>query len=81
MNPNLQSQAEHIGASRDKLRSRLKQARSLLNKEFSALFVGGVIDYENKRMASSGGAYCLQWENDGTTNVGSVYVRRLGAKP
>jgi len=74
----LYDQAEEIGKSRTKLRKRLHEARSVLVKEFRERFSPcAYLDFEGKRLLSIDKTLVLQWENKGTTNQGSVYLREV----
>ena len=72
----LQEQAAEIGNNKTKLHKRLKDAASMLVDEVRPLFSGQPVNLEEKRMYSSCGRYYLQWENKGTSNRGSVSVKK-----
>lgn len=67
--------AETIRKSKSKLKKRFSDAYSVLTIEAKSLFDlnrDDLFDFENARIVSIGGKFCLQWVNDGQTNRGSV---------
>ena len=69
----LYDEAEKIGNDKTALEKRLHDGKSVLYSCYRAYFLRGKLDYKNKRLIGSNGFY-LQWENDGETNRGSVYL-------
>lgn len=67
--------AEKIGEDKDLLRERLTSGKGILYATYRAYFIRGKMDFTNKRLIGSSGFY-LQWENDGKSSTGSVYLER-----
>jgi len=69
----LYNEAEIIGNDKTALEKRLRDGKDVLYSCYKAYFLRGKFDFQAKRLIGSNGFY-LQWENDGETNRGSVYL-------
>ena len=83
-----EAQALEIGNSRGTLKKRLMSARSVLNRQYRAMFKNPEYDFGNKRLISDDGTLALQWAtrrspkskpnyNNQQTSKGVVFVVEL----
>lgn len=70
-------EAEKICNSKTKLKKRLLDARSVLNKYYRPFFKKYTYDFEARRLYSECKLYFLQWYNNGQTTVGCVNLYQV----
>ena len=72
----LEKQAIAIGNNKGKLKERLAQAKSVLNKTTATLFKDATYDFDNKRLVSKYGNYALQWKIRNNPEEPSSYANQ-----
>ena len=85
-----EAQSLEIADNKSKLRKRLMEGRSVLRREYKALFKAPVFDFRNQRLVSDDGTMALQWMtrphpnqepsyNNQQTSVGTVSLVKVSA--